>query len=52
MNAAFLGVTDPEPHLAYYRDQLGFAVAESGVLAAADAAAIWGEGVGEVGVTC
>lgn len=51
VNAAFLGVTDPEPHLAYYRDQLGFAVAESGVLAASDAAAIWGEGVGEVGVT-
>lgn len=51
VNAAFLGVTDPAAHLAYYCDQLGFAVAESGVLSAVEASAVWGEGVGEVGVT-
>ncbi|HEY8533118.1 MAG TPA: VOC family protein [Micromonospora sp.] len=51
INAAFVGVTNPDDHLKFYCDQLGFAVAETGRLSAAEASAIWGEGVGEIGVT-
>ncbi|MDA8368899.1 MAG: hypothetical protein M0026_03415 [Nocardiopsaceae bacterium] len=51
VNAAFIGVSTPERHIDLYCGQLGYAVAESGVLSAEAAAAIWGEGVTETHVT-
>jgi catechol 2,3-dioxygenase-like lactoylglutathione lyase family enzyme len=51
VNAAYVGVTDAQPHLELYCGQLGFAVAETGVIPAAQAAALWGEGIGDTEVT-
>lgn len=51
VNAAFIGVSDPQPHIDFYCGQLGWAVSETGVLTAEEAASIWGKGVGETSVT-
>ncbi|WP_256839423.1 VOC family protein [Ornithinimicrobium faecis] len=51
IDAAFLGVTDPQPHLDFYCGQLGFSVSERGLIPAAEAAALWGDGVGDTAVT-
>jgi hypothetical protein len=41
ITAAVVGVGDPGPHLALYRDRLGFGVVADGVLPGATAAALW-----------
>ncbi len=51
INAAFVGVSDPQPHIDFYCGQLGWAVSETGVLSADEASRIWGEGVGQTPVT-
>lgn len=51
IDAAFLGVRDPRPHLDLFCDLLGYDVVESGVVPAPLAGALWGEGTGEVPVT-
>lgn len=51
INAAFIGVSSPQAHIDFYCGQLGWAVSETGVLSADDAARIWGEGVGQIPVT-
>lgn len=51
VNAAFIGVTDPGPALDLYVGQLGWRVADEGVISASAAARLWGEGVGEVAAT-
>ncbi|MBX6748817.1 MAG: VOC family protein [Micromonosporaceae bacterium] len=51
VNAAFIGVTDPGPALDLYVGQLGWQVADEGVISAPAAARLWGEGVGELAVT-
>jgi hypothetical protein len=47
VNAAFVGVNDPALHLDLYVGQLGWEVADTGVMAAEDAARLWGDGVGD-----
>ncbi|WP_110241538.1 hypothetical protein [Nocardioides gilvus] len=47
VNAAFLGVQDVDAHLGLYVGQLGWEVHSSGTFSAAEAAGLWGEGVGE-----
>ena len=42
IDAAFLGVTDPQPHLDFYCGQLGYEVADQGAVPAAVADALWG----------
>lgn len=51
VNAAFVGVTDPGPALDLYVGQLGWQVAEEGVICAAEASRLWGEGIGDLPVT-
>ena len=50
VNAAFVGVTDLQQHLDLYVHQLGWAVSEQGRIPAQEAAALWGEGTGDVPV--
>ena len=47
VNAAFLGVSDLQPHLDLYVGQLGWEVHRSGVVPAEEASRLWGEGAGE-----
>lgn len=42
VSAAFLGVSDPAPHLDFYCGRLGFAVAERGDVLGEQAARLWG----------
>jgi Glyoxalase/Bleomycin resistance protein/Dioxygenase superfamily. len=51
VNAAFIGVLDPGPALDLYVGQLGWQVADEGVIPASAAARLWGEEVGELAVT-
>ena len=51
VNAAFIGVNDRRLHLDLYVGHLGWLVADEGVIAAEEAAALWGDGVGEVAFT-
>ena len=51
VNAAFIGVNDRQRHLDLYVGHLGWLVAEEGVIAADEAAALWGDGVGEITFT-
>ena len=51
VNAAFLGVADPQPHLDLYVGQLGWEVHRSGLVVAEEASRLWGEGVGDVPFT-
>lgn len=51
VNAAFIGVTDRQPHLDLYVGQLGWLVEDEGVLPAEQASALWGPGIGEVAFT-
>lgn len=51
ITAALLGVRDTAPHRDLYCGQLGFTVAGSGAVPAATAAALWGDGLGDVPVT-
>ncbi|MFI6709393.1 VOC family protein [Nonomuraea sp. NPDC050478] len=50
ITAAVLGVADFGPHLDFYCGELGYAVAAEGVVAAAYADRLWGEGAGDVEV--
>jgi len=51
VNSVFIGVSDPQAHIDFYCGQLGWAVSETGVLSADEAASIWGDGVGQTEVT-
>lgn len=51
VNAAFIGVNDRQLHLDLYVGHLGWLVADEGVIAADEAAALWGDGVGEINFT-
>ncbi len=51
VDAAFLGVNDLAAQLDLYVGQLGWAVAEEGVVPAEEAAALWGEGIGDLPYT-
>lgn len=51
VNAVFVGVNDPQAHIDFYCGQLGWAVSETGVISAEEAARIWGDGVGATAVT-
>lgn len=51
VNAAFLGVNDLQAHLDLYVAQLGWEVVDSGVIDAAAAQTLWGEGVTDVRFT-
>jgi len=51
VDAAFLGVNDLAAQLELYVDQLGWEVVEEGVLPATEAAALWGEGIGDLPLT-
>ncbi|GII86143.1 hypothetical protein Ssi03_41330 [Sphaerisporangium siamense] len=48
VTAAVVGVAAFEPHLELFCGALGYEVAAAGVVAAADAARLWGEGLGDV----
>ena len=48
VTSAVVGVTDFGPHLDLFCGELGFEVAAEGVVEAADAARLWGEGLGDV----
>lgn len=51
VNAAFVGVNDRKPHLDLYQGQLGWEIAEEGLLTAAEASGLWGPGVGDTAYT-
>ncbi|WP_122816780.1 VOC family protein [Nocardioides pantholopis] len=51
VDAAFLGVNDLDAQLELYVGQLGWEVAEQGVIPAAEASALWGDGIGDLPVT-
>ncbi|MFI0353379.1 VOC family protein [Actinomadura sp. 9N407] len=48
ITAAIVGVRDVDPHLAFYRDRLGYEVAAEGTVPAAVADALWGTGTAGV----
>ncbi len=48
VTSAVLGVTDFGPHIDLFCGELGFEVANEGVVREADAARLWGDGVGDV----
>ncbi|SEF68746.1 Glyoxalase/Bleomycin resistance protein/Dioxygenase superfamily protein [Thermomonospora echinospora] len=50
VTSAVVGVTDFGPHLDLFCGELGFEVAAEGVVEAADAARLWGAGLGDVEV--
>jgi predicted enzyme related to lactoylglutathione lyase len=51
VNAAFVGTNDPQAHIDLLVGQLGWEVAEVGVIPAADAVALWGEGLDDLPYT-
>lgn len=50
ITAAIVGVTDFAPHLAFFRDQLGYQIAERGTIPAAVADPLWGTGDADLDV--